>query len=124
MSRLNDEERDIFENAIYLPMLLTVLDRDYKVADASPFKLKQVYLNLIEHTMKKVQKDMRENKTTMYKRKWKLTKGENDGYFTEYNFYFDGYHEVHRYFNDNLRNNTEKLLNYYFSHKKMPHSEE
>jgi hypothetical protein len=114
MSRLSDEERDIFENAIYLPMLLTVLDRDFKVAETAPFKLNQVYLNLIEHTMKKVQKDMRENKTKMYKRKWKLVKGENDGYFTEYNFYFSGYHEVHRYFNANLRNTTEKLLNHYF----------
>ncbi|WP_249878145.1 hypothetical protein [Niallia circulans] len=50
MSRLSEEERDIFENAIYLPMVLTVLDRDLKVANAAPFKLKQVYLNLIEHT--------------------------------------------------------------------------
>jgi len=117
MSRLNDEERDIFENAIYLPMLLTVLDRDYKVAETAPFKLNQVYLNLIEHTMKKVQKDMRENKTKMYKNKWKLVKGENDGVFTEYNFYFNGYHEVHRYFNANLKNTTEKLLTYYFLHR-------
>lgn len=117
MSRLTEEERNIFENAIYFPMLLTVLERDYKVADAAPFKLKQVYLNLIEHTVKQVQKDMRENNTKIYKRKWKLVKGENDGYFTEYNFYFDGYHEVHRYFNDNLRNNTEKLLNHYFLHR-------
>lgn len=53
---------------------------------------------------------MRENNTKMYKRRRKLAKakGENDGYFTEYNFYFDGYHEAHRFFNDNLRNNTEK----------------
>lgn len=117
MSRLNDEERDIFENAIYLPMVLTVLDRDLKVANATPFKLKQVYLNLIEHTMKIVQKDMSENKTKMYKNKWKLVKGESDEAFTEYNFYFNGYHEVHRYFNHNLRNNTEKLLNHYFLHR-------
>lgn len=35
MSRLTDEERDIFENAIYLLILLTVLDRDLKVANAA-----------------------------------------------------------------------------------------
>ena len=114
MSRLNDKERNIFENAIYFPMLLTILDRDFKVAETAPFKLKQVYLNLIDHTMKMIQKDMKENSTKMYRNKWKLVKGENDGIFTEYNFYFSGYHEVHRYFNVNLRNNTEKLLNYYF----------
>jgi hypothetical protein len=49
MSRLTEEERNIFENAIYFPMLLTILDRrDLKVAETTPFKLKQVYLNLIE----------------------------------------------------------------------------
>ncbi|MGI8351842.1 hypothetical protein CHH57_23975 [Niallia circulans] len=119
MSRLSEDDRNIFENAIYLPMLLTVLDRDLKVANAAPFKLRQVYINLIEHTMKQVQKDIRENNNKMYKRRWKLVKGENDGYFTEYNFYFNGFHEVHRYFNDNLRNNTEKLLNYYFLHRHL-----
>lgn len=117
MSRLNDEERDIFENAIYLPMLHTVLDQDYKVAETTPFKLNQAYLNLIEHTMKQVQKDMRENNNKMSKNKWKLVKGESDEAFTEYNFYINGYHEVHRYFNYNLRNNTEKLLNHYFLHR-------
>ncbi|EOR24930.1 protein YhjD [Niallia nealsonii AAU1] len=117
MSKLNEDERNIFENAIYLPMVLTILDRDLKVAETAPFKLKQVYLNLIEHTMKQVQKDMRENNTKMYKNKWKLLKGESDEAFTEYNFYINGYHEVHRYFNYNLRNNTEKLLNYYFLHR-------
>jgi hypothetical protein len=54
----------------------------------------------------------------MHKNKKILSKrSENDGGFTEYNFYFNGYHEVHRYFNDNLRNNTEKLLNQYFLHR-------
>ncbi|MED3792775.1 hypothetical protein P4571_10085 [Niallia alba] len=51
MSRLSEEKRNIFENAIYFPMLLTVLDCDLKVANAAPFKLKQVYLNLIEHVI-------------------------------------------------------------------------
>lgn len=64
--------------------------------------------------MKQVQKNMRENSTKMYKNKWKLVKGTNDGVFTEYDFYINGYHEVHKYFNYNLRNNIEKLLNYYF----------
>ncbi|MBQ6447274.1 MAG: hypothetical protein IJJ10_07415 [Bacillus sp. (in: Bacteria)] len=117
MSKLSEDERNVFENAIYLPMVLTILDRDLKVAQTAPFKLKQVYLNLIEHVMKQVQKDMRENSSKMYKNKWKVIKGENDGVFTEYDFYINGYHEAHRYFNHNLRNNTEKLLNYYFIHR-------
>jgi hypothetical protein len=113
MGRMSDEDRTIFENAIYFPMLLTVLERDLKAAEAESFKIKTVYLNLIEHTMKKIQKDMSENTWTMYKAKMKLIKGENDGTFTEYNFYYKGYHEVRKYWNANLRNNSEKLLTYY-----------
>ncbi len=115
MTKIKDEHRKIIEQAIYLPLLLLVLEYDRKVAEKTPgFKLRQVYLDLIEHTMLKVQKDLKIINDKMRLNKMKVQKGENDGVFTQYNFYYQGYHEVHRYFNSNLRNKTEKLLTYYF----------
>ncbi len=110
-------KKETFLRMLYTYRCFILYLRDYKVAETTPFKLNQAYLNLIEHTMKQVQKDMRENNNKMSKNKWKLVKGESDEAFTEYNFYINGYHEVHRYFNYNLRNNTEKLLNHYFLHR-------
>jgi hypothetical protein len=48
MTRLPETDRDIIEQAIYLPMVLTVLEKDGLIIDKSPFRLKQPYLKLVE----------------------------------------------------------------------------
>jgi hypothetical protein len=113
MNRLSKEDIKILEHLIYLPLLLTVLERDYQQAKTTPFKLNQVYLNLIEHTMKKVQDDLKGFKEKMDRKKLKLIKGNMDKNFTEYHYYVANYHEVHRFANTELKANTEKLLSYY-----------
>lgn len=113
MNRLSKEDIKILEHLIYLPLLLTVLERDYQQAKTTPFKLNQVYLNLIEHTMKKVQDDLKGFREKMYRKKIKLLKGNMDKNFTEYHYYVANYHEVHRFANAELKANTEKLLSYY-----------
>lgn len=40
MTRIPEEERDLLEKAIYLPMVITILNRDLTIIDKSPFKLK------------------------------------------------------------------------------------
>ena len=39
MTRIPEEDRDAIEQAIYLPMVLTILNRDMAVVHRSPFKL-------------------------------------------------------------------------------------
>lgn len=115
MTKISDEHRSILEESIYLPLVLTVLERDRKVTDQTPFKIPLVYINLIEATMLKVQKDLKKVNDKMRKLNMKTVQGHNDGVFTEYDFYYKGYHETHRYFNANLRNNCEKRLHYYLN---------
>ena len=118
MSKILDEDLKLVEQSIYLPLVLSVLEYDRKVTEITPFKIKLVYKDLIEHTMLKVQKDLRKINDEMRKLKIKVIRGENDGTFTEYNIYYKGYHEEHRFFNPNLKNNTQKLLSYYL-HKDL-----
>ncbi|WP_437834594.1 hypothetical protein ACQRXC_29215 (plasmid) [Niallia taxi] len=118
MTKISEEHRSILEQSIYLPLVLSVLEYDRKVTEKASFKIKLVYLHLIEFTMLKVQKDLKKVKDAMRSINMKTVPGHNDGVFTEYDFYYKGYHEKHRYFNANLRNNCEKLLNYYFSKNK------
>jgi len=113
MSKILDEDLRLVEQSIYLPLVLSVLEYDRKVTELTPFKIKLVYLNLIEYTMLKVQKDLKKINDEMRKLKIKVIRGNNDGLFTEYNIYYKGYHEEHRFFNANLKNNTEKMLRYY-----------
>ncbi|WP_437830669.1 hypothetical protein ACQRXC_04000 [Niallia taxi] len=113
MSKISVEDLRLVEQSIYLPLVLSVLEYDRKVTEITPFKIKLVYLNLIEYTMFKVQKDLKKINEEMRKLKMKVIRGNNDGVFTGYNIYYKGNHEEHRFFNANLKNNTQKLLSYY-----------
>lgn len=42
MTRIPEEDRNIMEKAIYLPMVLIILNRDLSVVEKSPFKLKNL----------------------------------------------------------------------------------
>jgi len=118
MTKILEEDLRLVEQSIYLPLVLSVLEYDRKVTEITPFKIKLVYVDLIEHTMLKVQKDLKKINEEMRKLKMKVIRGNNDGVFTEYNIYYKGYHEEHRFFNANLKNNTQKLLSYYL-HKDL-----
>ena len=110
MTKINYKDRLLMEKAIYYPLLLSVLEYDRKVKEVSNFKIKTVYLNLIENTMNLVQRELKKVNDQLRKGNMKVQRELNDGLFTEYNFYHKGYFEVHRYYNANLRNNTERLL--------------
>ncbi|WP_409291764.1 hypothetical protein [Peribacillus sp. SCS-37] len=113
MTRIPEGDRDIIESAIYLPMVLTILNRDLAVIEQSPFKLKRPYIQLIEETMKAVQKDLTETKHYLRKENIKVSEVKRDEAFTMYLFLYRGYEERHNYFNPRLRNKVEELLAYY-----------
>src|SRR4051812_48868210 len=69
MTIIPEDDRNIMEKAIYLPMVLIVLNRDYSIVEKSPFKLKKPYLELIEETMKGIQSELSEVKQYMKKNK-------------------------------------------------------
>ncbi|WP_113926612.1 hypothetical protein [Bacillus sp. P14.5] len=113
MTRISEEDRNILEQAIYLPMVLTVLDRDFTVVEKSPFKLKRPYLELIEETMKIIQSELASVKKHMKHNGMKVERIKSDDAFTMYLFLYKGYEEHHNYFNPRLRNRVEDLLRHY-----------
>lgn len=115
MSRIPKCDRDIIEQAIYLPMVIIVLERDRMIIDDSPFKLKQPYLTLVEQSIKAVQHDLKIARRSMRKENMKVWQIKHDDTFTMFSFFYKGYEEQHNYFNSVLRNKTEELLGYYLS---------
>lgn len=114
MTRIPEDDRNMIEKAIYLPMVITVLNRDLLVIESSPFKLKKPYLTLIEYVLKSVQEDLAEVRRYLRKENIKVSKLTGDESFTMYCFIYKGYEEHHNYFNPRLRNKTEEILCYYF----------
>ncbi|MGM0971711.1 MAG: hypothetical protein ACQEW2_02510 [Bacillota bacterium] len=122
MTRIPDEDRNIMEQAIYLPMVLTVLNRDSIVINKSPFKLKQPYLDLVEETMKVIQSELSEVKRYMNKNQLKVQEIKRDEAFTMFMFLYKGYEEHHNYFNPRIRNKVQELMTYYLIKKPLPGS--
>ncbi|MCE4051558.1 MULTISPECIES: hypothetical protein [Bacillaceae] len=118
MTAILDSDRRLISQSVHLALVLSVLEYDRKKIEGTSFKIKNVYLNLIEHTMLKVQADLKVIKEDMKRNQLRVQRGKNDGFATEYDFYCRGYHEPHRFYNTNLKNNTQKLLIYYLMRNK------
>ena len=113
MTRIPEKDRDILEQDIYLPMILTVLERDMQVIEKSLLKLKKPYLELVEETIKVVQREFSEVKRYMNQHSLKVDKLKQDDAFTMYLFLYKGYEEQHNYFNPRIRNKVQELMTYY-----------
>ncbi|MGD6780502.1 hypothetical protein [Sutcliffiella horikoshii] len=113
MTRLSKEQINLFEQAIYLPLLLIVLERDTSIIKESGIKLKEPYLTLIDQVMRKIQLQLKQIKADMKQQQMKLHKLKQDESFTMYAFLFNGYEEHHNYFNPRIRNKVNELLMQY-----------
>ena len=51
MSLIPSEALPYFENMIYLPMIISILERDREVIETSSFKLKGPYINIVESSL-------------------------------------------------------------------------
>lgn len=112
---LQGEILEAYEKLIYLPMLLTVFEKDKVNVARLDFKLKAPYLELIDRAMKCAARDLRETRIYMTKNNYKMYKGEQTAEFTEYVFYYLGYQDQRKYLNLRLRNRTEELMRLYLA---------
>lgn len=117
MTKIPENDRTIMEKAIYLPMILIILNRDLMTVEKSQFKLKKPYLELIEETMKDIQKELAEVKQYMKKNNMQVMETKRDDAFTMYLFLYKGYEEHHNYFNPRIRNKVQELMGIYLSKK-------
>ena len=104
-----------FESIIYLPMIIIILERDRVVFESGDFKLSRAYINIIEKSIKVVQKDLKETKLYLRKNNMKIIKGNRDDACTEYTFFYGGYEKHGRYLNVRLRDRSEELLEMYLN---------
>lgn len=113
MTRIPEDDRNLIEKAMYLPMVVVILEKDSKVIEKAPFKLRQPYLNLVDESLRAVQRDLKEVKDQMRKKQMKVQQTAHDEAFTQFSFIWKGYEETHNYFNPAIRNRVHSLLEYY-----------
>ena len=121
MTRIPEKDRDMIELAIYLPMVLTILNRDLTIIETSSFKLKKPYIEWIQKTMLLIQKELSEVKRFLRENRIQVNQMKSDDAFTLFLFLYKGYEEYHNYFNPRIRNNVEELMKYYL-YERFPKS--
>lgn len=115
MTHIPMEKIQYLELAIYLPMLIVVLEKDHEQIEKGEFKLKRPYVHLIEEARKIVTEDLKKTKAYMKRFGLKVIQGQRDELFTEYQFHFNQLVDKRRYSNIRLRNQVELLLNQYLT---------
>ena len=110
MTQIPEDTLPYFENGIYLPMLIRVLQKDRLTIEVSPFKLKGPYIKTVEMAVKIAQTDLKQTNIYLLRNNMKLYKKGADKDFTEYTFANGGFEDHRRYSNVRLRNRTEELL--------------
>ncbi|MDQ0268531.1 hypothetical protein [Cytobacillus purgationiresistens] len=113
MTRIPEIDRDIIEQAMYLPMVVVILERDRQIIEKAHLKLNTPYLNLMEETIKAVRHDLKIVKEKMRSGHMTVHEISRDKDFTNYLFIYKGYEEQHNYFNPRIRNKVNELLEYY-----------
>lgn len=113
MTRIPDEDRTIFEQSLFLPMALTIFERDLNIIERAPFKLKQPYIRCIEQSMNHIQRDLSIIKHEMKKKKMKAQEIQRDDTFTSFLFVYKGYEEHHNYFNPRIKHYVQEVMEKY-----------
>lgn len=114
MTVIPEEAIPNFENAIYFPMLFTILENDKAAIAKAPVKLNKPYLKLVNRALNQIQKESKQTHDYFRCNRMKLIKGTKDELFTEYIFVYGRNEYPRRYLNVRLRSRTEELMNIYF----------
>lgn len=112
MAYANDEEKQLIEQMIFLPLVKKVLAYNAHML-AAHVKLPQPYLQLNEHLFQLVSHDLQFVKREVYKRGIRVFEDSRDSQSIVYKTYVRGYEESHRYAFIFLKNKTETYLIHY-----------
>ena len=115
MPAIPNESIPHFENAIYLPMLIKILEKDLLTIEVSQIKLKRPYTKMIDQATKSAQVELKKSNIYLKRNNMQLVKKGSDKEFTEYTFINMAHEDHRRYSNIRLRNRTEELMSEYFA---------
>ena len=108
-----------FENAIYLPMLIKILERDLQTIEDTQLKFKRPYAKMIEQALKHARSEMKKSNIYLLRNNMKLIKFNSDKDITEFIFSAIRFEERNKFSSRELRDRTEELMGEYLAKFKM-----
>lgn len=116
MSAITTEDYRYFESGIFLPMLITILERDIELINKQPFKLRRPYIAIVEKMLAMIRKDLKQTEVYLLRRNMRLVIGKPDAdKITECTFISGGIEERRKYTSEEFRSKSEELVSEYFT---------
>lgn len=115
MPSISTEDIRYYENKIYLPLLITLFERDREAIVKLPFKLSRPYLAKVESALQRVHSDLKITDIYLKRHNMQLIIENSSKESSEYAFIHGGYEERKRYTSVELRKRTEELMLDYLS---------
>lgn len=110
------EELIYFENQLYLPMLIKVLEKDIDQINKQPLKLKRPYLKIVESAIEMINKDLKTSEMYLLRNSMKVYKWKKDNDSTTYVFQSKGVEDHRKILNVEIKEKCEELLGAYLVH--------
>ncbi|QUW20967.1 hypothetical protein JSQ81_14235 [Sporosarcina sp. Marseille-Q4063] len=104
-----------FNNAIYLPMLITILEKDMLTIEETQLKFKRPYTKMIEQALKSVRADLKKTNIYLLRNNMQLIKRNSNKEFTEFILSSGAYEKFEKYSSEDLKNRTEEKIGEYFA---------
>jgi hypothetical protein len=99
-----------FNNAIYLPMLITILEKDILSIEETQLKFKRPYTKMIEQAFNSVRADLKKTNIYLLRNNMQLIKRNSNNEFTEFILSSGAYEKIEKYSSEDLKNHTEEKI--------------
>ncbi|MEK4085093.1 hypothetical protein [Psychrobacillus sp. FSL K6-1415] len=110
MPSISKDDYRYYEMKAYLPMLITILERDLVTIAKLPIKLKRPYITIMESALKRIRADLKATNVYLLRRNMRLVIEKSTKESTTYVFISTGYEERHTFTSEELRNKCEELM--------------
>lgn len=113
MPAIPTEAYRYFEQRIYLPMVITILERDKRITAEIPLKLPRPYEGLIDKALTHARADLKTAEAYLIRRDMRLIKMQAEGDSQLYILMYANFEEHRRIPISELREKTEELMTEY-----------
>lgn len=111
-----EEEENLVFDYIYANYLIPILERDLKQVPAAKFKISEVYINLIEETLRRLRLDLKQIRNEMKVKGIKVGNPERDDIIVQYEYWIRGRHGIKRMWDAHMNYEVQKRTWKYLNH--------
>jgi hypothetical protein len=110
MRYLQNDESKVAVRFLLLSMAMIVIEQDMKYVEAGPFKIKELYQQLLDNMMLLAANERKQLRKIMRQKRMQIVRLHRNDSFSTYLFVCNGHEEKRNLFNPEIRNKVKSIL--------------